>query len=1056
MKCVISKKGPHGSPDQLVFEAPVNLASELYLFNIKDVFKALPDAPALPSFTIAGPTSAKKKSRMTTSIVNKVMELHQRMGHVAPEMMANAISNGAWLNSNLSAQFIYDAFKLRDCLQCKLAKTRRLPVSVGSGAKPPYVGYAISVDYCAVSIAGRGGYTGFFLFRELLVGLLIPYLVKSKTTFLVACLSVRAFFRSYSKDVRVLRVDAGSVETDATITLELNNRQITVQPALPESQFQNPVERSVQTVANLTAAILCNQENLNNSFWTSALIMCCDTWNHSPNSLTLDASPMFHLTGQHVDLNVRFLFSFGQAVVVHRLRQEKKKNGFKFSTNNEFGYVLGSTPTANRGVLVYLPKRKGNRTYKRKDVSAVNVGNDLLYQSDEDAPANVILSPENTIILPENMLLKSAGIRFLDLNDDKEIIDDVQNTVEPSLPSNSIDIVQLSEDSDSDEPSELVSDDSSSDEDEQPDAKADRNTSSPSTNIASRLSKRKRVAQSTYSSDKYILSAVELPTNTNEVESDDEPTLTEAMTSVNWLGPLGWEQAIRSEFAKLKAMGTAEEVLFPDIPHDAPLYPSKLVLKKKREPVTGKVTERKVRLCALGDRGKNNPKQQTSDSIRSYFAPTGHEKSLKIIFLLAVILGMFIAGLDVQSAFLYSRVPDDSPTFMSLPLKIMNGKKVYWKLKKALYGLPESPQAFYEHVANHLMSNGYTRTQSDPCLFYLRDKDNLTVCFVHVDDFAIAASSQDLIDAFMRMMMRKYKIKRMDELSGFLGMRIDYLEDGSVLLTQPTKIQDILSEYNLDTFMGALPTVPMASTFSDDYQDDAEPVEFLKYMRFLGQLLFLIKTRPDIAYAVNRLATRANAPTKRDWQALIRVALYLKSTIHLGIKFHQTKSVNAVSATQLHCYVDAAFSCHTDSKSHTGYCFALGGIGGMFYSKSFKQDNTTLSSTEAENAAAVDAAKEVQWFRDLLNELGFPQAEPTVVFADNSSMITLAQNFSGNHKRVKHYLRRINFLIELIKTNVIRFIHVSSENNVADILTKPLGPQQFVRLRDILLGYSAI
>ena len=70
-------------------------------------------------------------------------------------------------------------------------------------------------------------------------------------------------------------------------------------------------------------------------------------------------------------------------------------------------------------------------------------------------------------------------------------------------------------------------------------------------------------------------------------------------------------------------------------------------------------------------------------------------------------------------------------------------------------------------------------------------------------------------------------------------------------------------------------------------------------------------------------------------------------------------------------------------------------------------------------------------------------------------MITLAQNFSGNHKRVKHYLRRINFLIELIKTNVIQFTHVTSENNIADILTKPLGPQQFIHLRDILLGYAS-
>ena len=330
------------------------------------------------------------------------------------------------------------------------------------------------------------------------------------------------------------------------------------------------------------------------------------------------------------------------------------------------------------------------------------------------------------------------------------------------------------------------------------------------------------------------------------------------------------------------------------------------------------------------------------------------------------------------------------------------------------------------------------------------------MCFVHVDDFAIAASSQQLLDNFMRLMSSKYKIKRQTKLEGFLGMKIDYLENGAVIFSQPTKIQEVIEHCGLEYFDGTYPTIPMATTFSDEYQDDSKPIDFIKYMCLLGKLLFIIKTRPDIAYAVNRLATRSVQPTEKDWQALLRIVLYLKATIHLGIKFNRRSAVDATAATRLYCYVDTAFSCHNDSKSHTGYCFSLGDLGGMFYSKSFKQDNTTLSSTESENAAAVEAGKEIIWFQSLLNELGFNQLEPTIVFADNSSMITLAQNFSGNHKRVKHYLRRINFLIELIKSNVIQLIHVPTENNIADILTKPLGPSQFIQLRDILLGYDRI
>jgi hypothetical protein len=67
-------------------------------------------------------------------------------------------------------------------------------------------------------------------------------------------------------------------------------------------------------------------------------------------------------------------------------------------------------------------------------------------------------------------------------------------------------------------------------------------------------------------------------------------------------------------------------------------------------------------------------------------------------------------------------------------------------------------------------------------------------------------------------------------------------------------------------------------------------------------------------------------------------------------------------------------------------------------------------------------------------------------------MITLAEDYSGNHKRVKHYLTRVNFMIEQVRMGSVEFQHVTSELNVADILTKPLGPVEFLRLRGPLLG----
>lgn len=67
-------------------------------------------------------------------------------------------------------------------------------------------------------------------------------------------------------------------------------------------------------------------------------------------------------------------------------------------------------------------------------------------------------------------------------------------------------------------------------------------------------------------------------------------------------------------------------------------------------------------------------------------------------------------------------------------------------------------------------------------------------------------------------------------------------------------------------------------------------------------------------------------------------------------------------------------------------------------------------------------------------------------------MITLAQAFSGQQKKTKHFMVKINFMIENVKNREIVLNHVPSEANIADILTKPLGPVDFIRLRPLLLG----
>jgi hypothetical protein len=289
-------------------------------------------------------------------------------------------------------------------------------------------------------------------------------------------------------------------------------------------------------------------------------------------------------------------------------------------------------------------------------------------------------------------------------------------------------------------------------------------------------------------------------------------------------------------------------------------------------------------------------------------------------------------------------------------------------------------------------------------------------------------------------------------LESFIGINIQYNPNGSMTLSQPGFIGQLLEEHGmLDSVVAK---TPMSYLFNDENQDAAERLsvsDHKKFMSVLGSLIFLLRTRADIAYAINRLSLRSTKATQLDLQALFRVLRYLNGTRTLGITLCQ--DVTIAKVVQLHAYVDAAYGIHNDGKSHSGYCFSLGPHhNGIFYARSFKQTNVALSSTEAEINPLVDVSKEVIWFRQLLKELGFPQLEPTPIFEDNASAITLATKWSGNNKRTKHFGIRIHFLLEQYNTSVIELVHLSTDHQIADILTKPLTTDQFLRLRDLLLG----
>ncbi|KAL0367256.1 UNVERIFIED_CONTAM: Retrovirus-related Pol polyprotein from transposon TNT 1-94 [Sesamum radiatum] len=122
----------------------------------------------------------------------------------------------------------------------------------------------------------------------------------------------------------------------------------------------------------------------------------------------------------------------------------------------------------------------------------------------------------------------------------------------------------------------------------------------------------------------------------------------------------------------------------------------------------------------------------------------------------------------------------------------------------------------------------------------------------------------------------------------------------------------------------------------------------------------------------------------------------------------------------------------------TDFVFKLNG--GVVAWKSSKQDTTVDSTTEAEYIAASEAAKEAVWMKNYIQELGVTLsiAEPVVIFCDNNGAIAQAKE-PRSHHRSKHILRRYHLLKEMVSRGDCRMDRVSSAENTADTLIKPMS-----------------
>jgi hypothetical protein len=892
------------------------------------------------------------------------------------------------------------------CQSCLQGKSHKKPFPL-SKDRAQKAGQVLHMDLCGpMETSSLGGARYYLLIKDDFTKFRTVYFLKNKSETVGKVKSLLNYvIKNLELKVEVIRSDCGLEFTNKEMKSFLESLGIVHQTSVPYTPQQNGcIEREMRTVTEAARTILL-ASGLGKSLWAEAVNTAVFVLNRTGKSRVKNVTP-YELWLKKEPYNIHNLKIFGTKVGVHVPEQKRQK----WDSKAEMGYFVGYGETT-KGSRVYFPKQK-DVFVKREVTFLQGIFCDKEVGQVEKRLIDQCLFPEITINSPENeqpVFTADKTVQVVDHEGDS--LYEEENTVQSPEPEGAEEVYMdgiLSPQEKATEPQGKGESRESSMSEEWLDSTSDlsETTVVEAPNVPpqpSQLRSGRNTKKPLWMGDY----------ETGYISIDAEPmTLEEAMQSEY---EEEWKKAIQVELNTLKENNTWSEV--SSVPEGNKVISSKWVFKVKE---VGSDKVYKARLVARGF--------EQSDCDLEVYSPVARLPTFRVFMSIANKLQLPVHQMDVVGAFLHGDI--DEIVYLKLPC----GK--ICKLNKSLYGLKKSPKYWNMKFNNFMLSEGFIKSQNDHCLYFKKDNDYKMYVLLFVDDILMFSSDKIALIKFKVQLCKSFKMKDLGLAKSYLGIDIQQ-SVGKTVISQGKYLSKVLEIYNMSNCKSAPTPIDQNFKFELLQNEKSESSEIEKQCRQLvGSLMYAVcGTRPDLCVSVGFLSRYQHCASVMLFKALKRVLRYIKGTLNYALVYNSTD-------TGLQGFVDSDWAGDTkDRKSTSGYLFNLNNCIVIWCCK--KQLSVSLSSTESEYIALSMAIQEACWLQYLLNDFDIV-INQTVIFEDNQSVIKLAFN-SENNKRLKHLETRYHFIVEKIKDKCISLKYIKTQDNFADLLTKPLGTSMFQR-----------